>query len=61
MDNPEQHFHIDGVKYATLEVVRRVKSRRARDEQNYLKDLSDLDLIDAHVQSTRLLSAAGAS
>ena len=53
MDNPELHFFYGGVKFASLEEVRRVKLERARQEDAQLglhytcpDDMADIDLID---------------
>ena len=46
VDNPEMHFHFDGVKYTTIEVVRHMKIRRGTTEHAYVKDIMDIDIID---------------
>ena len=46
VDNPEMHFHFDGVKYTTIEVVRQMKIRRGTTEHAYVKDIMDIDIID---------------
>ena len=51
LQNPEKHFYFDGVKYATLAVVREAKSRRVNHEREFAKDLQDIELIDAHTSN----------
>ena len=39
--NPENHFYFNGLKYASLDIIKQLKEKRGED-----KDKKDLNLID---------------
>ncbi|SFJ73383.1 Glycosyltransferase involved in cell wall bisynthesis [Desulfomicrobium apsheronum] len=53
--NPENHFYFEGIKFASLDVIKKLKANRR--EQ---KDLNDLDLIKQHTDKDFKIQACAA-